>query len=310
MHRYDADTWIIYVHRFLEDSQDLGKGAIMMKIGFIGAGRVGCSIGKYLKESGISVTGYFDTVKESASSAAAFTDSSVFANPAELVAASSLLFLTTPDSMILPAWEEIRSFPLAGKIICHCSGALPSDAFSGIGDTNASGCSLHPMLPFSDRYTSYEQLKHAFFTIEGQEAAVQAVSELFTGLGNTVCRIQGSYKPKYHAAASILSNQVVAVLDTGYRLLEECGFSREDARTATKELVIQNIENILLQDCVAALTGPIERNDIRTVQKHLDCLPPEDQKMYQTLGLKLVHLARKKHPSQDYSSLYQLLKDH
>ena len=51
-----------------------------MKIGFIGAGRVGCSIGKYLKESGLHIAGYYDTIKESAASAAAFTSSKEFAN--------------------------------------------------------------------------------------------------------------------------------------------------------------------------------------------------------------------------------------
>ena len=35
-----------------------------MKIGFIGAGRVGCSIGKYLKESGLHIAGYYDTIKD------------------------------------------------------------------------------------------------------------------------------------------------------------------------------------------------------------------------------------------------------
>ncbi|KAI4451753.1 hypothetical protein C823_006313 [Eubacterium plexicaudatum ASF492] len=279
-----------------------------MKIGFIGAGRVGCSLGKYLKESGISIAGYYDTEKESADSAAAFTSSEAFTSLPDLVSASSLLFLTTPDGIITRMWEEIRLLPITGKIICHCSGALPSDAFTGIAQTNATGCSLHPMLPFSDRFTSYEQLSHSFFTIEGQESAVRTVSDLFTGLGNTVCRIHSSCKPKYHAAASILSNQVVAVLDTGYRLLEQCGFSRDEARTATKELVLKNIRNILLRDCASALTGPIERNDIRTVQKHLDCLPPEDLALYQTLGLKLVRIAKQKNPDRDYTGLDNLLK--
>ncbi len=280
-----------------------------MNIGFIGAGRVGCSLGKYLKESGIPIAGYYDTVKDSSASAATFTSSKDFAALAELVSESSLLFLTTPDGIITRTWEEIRRLPIAGKIICHCSGALPSDAFTGIAQTHASGCSLHPMLPFSDRFTSYKQLKHAFFTIEGQETAVQAISELFTNLGNTICRIHSSCKPKYHAAASILSNQVIAVMDTGYRLLEQCGFSRDAARSATKELVFQNLENILLKDCVSALTGPIERNDIQTVQKHLDCLPPDDLNLYQTLGLKLVAIAKQKNPEQDYTALNHLLKN-
>ncbi len=278
-----------------------------MTISFIGAGRVACSIGKYLTQSGIRIAGYYDTQKEAADSAAAFTNSQSFPALPDLMERSSIIFITTPDSYISQAWEELRAFQLDGKIICHCSGAMSSGVFTDIGKTGALGCSLHPMLPFCDRFASYEQLKNAFFTIEGHDAAVSAISDLFTSLGNTVCRIEGDCKPKYHAAASILSNQVVAVLDTGYRLLEECGFSRETARAATKELVCQNIDNILQQDCIAALTGPIERNDIQTVRKHLNCLPQQDQDMYQALGLKLVELAGRKNQTQNYTELAQLL---
>ena len=71
---------------------------------------------------------------------------------------------------------------------------------------------------------------------------------LFQSIGNTICPIDGEKKALYHAAASILSNQVVAVLDTGYRLLTECGFSREDAVKASEHLVRGNVENVLKQE--------------------------------------------------------------
>lgn len=280
-----------------------------MNIGIIGAGRAGCSIGKYLSESGTAVAGYYDVSREAAISAAEFTGTKSFEQIEDLAAQSSLLFLTTPDRIILQVWEQLKRLPLDNKIICHCSGALSSGSFSGIEDTHAVCCSIHPMLPFSNRFSSYKQLAHAFFTIEGQEPAVQEVSELFTALGNTVCRIQGEYKPKYHAAASILSNQVAAVLDTGYRLLEECGFTREEARQASAELVRRNVENVIRADCAKALTGPIERNDTETVKKHLKCLNEEDRKMYQVLGRKLVRIAEKKNPQQDYDELETLLKE-
>lgn len=280
-----------------------------MKIGFIGAGRVGCSIGKYLQQSGICIAGFYDPQTEAADSAAAFTGSKSYPILEDLIFHSDLLFITTPDSMIVPVWEEIRQLSLAEKVICHCSGALPSDAFAGITETGASGCSFHPMLPFSSRFDSFGQLKHACFTIEGQDPAVEAVTNLFTRLGNTVCRIPGEHKPKYHTAASILSNQVIAVLDTGYRLLEQCGFTREEARNAAAGLIRQNIENVIQQDCISALTGPVERNDLPTVQKHLNCLSTEDRQMYQMLGLKLVQLAEKKNPGQDYQAMRALLNN-
>ena len=41
-----------------------------MQIGIIGAGRVGCSMGKYLVEHGADVLGYYDTNDRAAEEAA------------------------------------------------------------------------------------------------------------------------------------------------------------------------------------------------------------------------------------------------
>ena len=44
-----------------------------MKIGIIGAGRVGCSIGKYLRTKDIELAGYYDVDSVAAKEAAEFT---------------------------------------------------------------------------------------------------------------------------------------------------------------------------------------------------------------------------------------------
>ena len=177
--------------------------------------------------------GYYDTNAAAAKEAAAFTQTAGFDQVQQLVRESDILFITTPDSLLVPVWEEIKGMSHRNQIICHCSGALSSDSFSGAKEAGVSCCSVHPMLPFSNKFSSYQQLEHAFFTVEGHPHAVQVITDLLTSYGNEVCRIDAAAKPEYHAAASILSNQVIAVLDTGYRLLEDCGFSREKAVAAT-----------------------------------------------------------------------------
>ena len=203
----------------------------------------------------------------------------------------------------------MKKMSLKDQIICHCSGALSSDSFSGSEHMEVSCCSIHPMLPFSNRFSSFEQLNNAFFTVEGQEHAVKVISELFRSFGNEICCIDGAKKAKYHAAASILSNQVIAVLDMGYSLLEECGFSRDDAVCATAQLVRRNIENVISSGCSKALTGPIERGDVQTVQKHISCLDEQDVKLYKLLGKKLVKIAENKNPDKDYKEMEDLLDD-
>lgn len=278
-----------------------------MKIGIIGAGRVGCSIGKYLRTKDIELAGYYDVDSAAAKEAAEFTRTESFDSLKQLADQSQIIFITTPDSFIIPVWEQLKGLSLRNQIICHCSGALSSDSFSGRESMSVSCCSIHPMLPFSNKFSSYQQLEHAFFTVEGHPYAVEIITDLLTSYGNEVCQIDGKAKPKYHAAASILSNQVIAVLDMGYRLLKDCGFSREKAIAATAALVRQNIENVISQGCVHALTGPIERGDVSTVEKHLQVLNPEDAALYRMLGTRLLAIAKEKNPAQNYENMEHVL---
>ena len=97
---------------------------------------------------------------ERANEAAQFTSTDNLETIEDLVAASDTLFITTTDGEIANVWDRIRQMSIENKIICHFSGSLSSDQFQGIGDTKAHGVSIHPMLAFSDKYTSYQQLKN------------------------------------------------------------------------------------------------------------------------------------------------------
>ena len=285
-----------------------------MKIGIIGSGRVGFSIGKYLSENQVDLIGYYDRHPERAVEAADFTGTDSYPTMEALVEASDTLFLTTPDTEIAKAWDCIAKMSdgsnLYNKIICHFSGSLSSVVFQGIEATGASCASIHPMLAFSDKYSSYHQLNHAFLTIEGMTVAVHAMRSLFTELGNQVCEIDKNCKELYHCAASVLSNQVIAVLESGYQMLERCGFTREAAMQATHGLIEGNVKNVLEKGCQAALTGPIERGDVLTVKKHLHALK-EDRRnleMYMNLGEKLVQIAEAKNPEKDYQEIKQIFE--
>ena len=284
-----------------------------MKIGFVGAGRAGCSLGKYFTtkalQADITVTGYNSIVEEEARWAAEFTGSSVFERIEDVIAASDAIILSTPDGAIKKVWDTIDKKNLTGKMICHLSGSLSSDVFSGIDTYGGYAISIHPMFAFSNKDSVYQQLDSVSFTLEGHPYAVNAWQQLLDALGNRSVVIDQAKKPKYHAAASILSNQVVAVLATGYELLEECGFSEKEARTFSAALVRDNVEHVIADGCVSALTGPIERGDVGTVQKHLQELNDTQKEMYRVCGSKLLELAGCKNPQTDYAALESVLKE-
>ena len=100
-----------------------------MRAGIIGAGKVGFSLGKYLVEHGIPVTGYYSRNPASAKEASEFTETVFFENLADIVKDSDTLFITVPDGVIGDVWDDMGDLTVKGKNICHCSGSVSSAVF-------------------------------------------------------------------------------------------------------------------------------------------------------------------------------------
>ena len=283
-----------------------------MKIGFIGAGKVGCSLGKFFSENGADLTGYCSRSLKSAQEAAAFTGSAVYESRVLLAEESDMIFLTVPDGSIGSVCDEITAeagSALTGKLIFHCSGALSAQAvFGSLRSVGAYGASVHPIFPVSDKFTVYRELADAYFCIEGDETAVSAAGALLTQCGASFQRINPADKTKYHAGCVFASNLVCALMQESFSLLGECGFTKEGAREALSPLIRSNLEHVLSDGTVQALTGPVERCDVGTVEKHLQVLSGEAKDMYRLLSLALTDIAQGKHPETDYDGLRELLK--
>ena len=160
-----------------------------MKFGFIGAGKVGFSLGKYLKENNIDLNGYYSKSKHSAKEAAIFTGTKKYDNLEMLIEDSDAIFITTPDGEIQGVWNKINRLSIKDKLICHCSGSISSEIFSNINNHGAYGYSIHPMFAISDKYNSYKNLSQAFITIEGHNKHIEYFKHLFSSLGNDVAII-------------------------------------------------------------------------------------------------------------------------
>ena len=115
---------------------------VTIRIGFIGAGKVGFSLGKYFRDNNLKVIGYYSKDLDSAKKAAEFTDSKYYDDMENLVKECDTIFITTPDGMINEIWSCVKELSIKGKIICHCSGSLSSRVFSNNEYYNSYGLSL------------------------------------------------------------------------------------------------------------------------------------------------------------------------
>lgn len=278
-----------------------------MRAGIIGAGKLGTALGKHMVLHGTSLAGYASRTISSAEAAAAFTGSRAYGQIGSLLAECDTLFLTVPDGAIAPLWRELASEPLHGKTICHCSGALSSLVFEDIGETGAQGFSVHPLFAAHDRFTAHKGLEGAYFTVEGTGAGREALCKWLRRMGNPCEVITSGNKTLYHATCVMVSNLAVGLAQLGANLLGQCGLEADFCEKAWQSLFLGNAHTLCEKGPVQALTGPVERGDTGTVQKHLEALSGPEREVYRLLSLTLVQIAEQKHPGRDYHPLKEVL---
>lgn len=266
-----------------------------MKIGFIGAGRVGTTIGLYLHNKNISILGYYSKSFSSAQKAAKMTNSSTFSNIDELVNNAEIIAITTPDDEISTIVKQIENckLNLSNKVIFHMSGVHSANIFAPIKNSSLTALSIHPMLAISNPINAVNEIEKTVFSIEGEGKKANDAKLFIESLGIETVLLKTEDKIIYHAACCVISNYLVTLINTGKQMLKTTGLSDELANIAIKPLITKTINNILDEGSENALTGPISRGDIGTIQKHLSVLENQNNwyELYKILALNTVELA-------------------
>jgi len=273
-----------------------------MKIGFIGAGKVGYSLAKWfnLKYPNI-VKGIYSKSLEDSIDLSKFSISEYYKNINDLIYDCDTLFLTVNDDSISLIVDELIKLNVKNKILIHTSGSYSSLIFKELNNSNCC-LSIHPLYAFNDKYESYKNLDDIYFTIEGNLKYINDLKELFN---NKIIEIKSKDKEKYHLASSIISNMVCGLVDVAKSLYEEVGI---DDMKYYLPLLNNNINNINQYGVYKSLTGPIIRNDYNTIKKHISNLKENDLMIYKYLGLHLVKMSEEI-TNNDYSKIKELLEE-
>jgi len=274
-------------------------------IAIIGPGKVGTALGVLAARAGIDVVAVGGGRRCSAQSAARLIGTAVrTVSSAEAAAAAGLVFLTVPDDTIAHVCSQLAADGAftPGAIVVHCSGALASDILKPAADQCCETASLHPLQTFPTVEAAVGKIPGTPFFLEGTPAACEVLEAFTLAVGGVPHRIRSDAKALYHAAAAMTSNFLVALLDAAAAVMalalpESAGANRQRSLAALEPLLRATVDNATTMGPEAALTGPIARGDVQTVQHHLQALGqsnPEYREAYRAMGRLTVDLAIRK----------------
>lgn len=262
-----------------------------LKVSFVGAGNTCKVIGKLLKEKGYNIEGIASKRLESARIAGKFIGvKDISDKPAKFTANSDIVFITTPDDYIKTvAGNNVFK---KNSIILHCSGNYSSQILKNVIASDISVASLHPLRSLANPEIVVKNFNGTFCTYEGDKKAARIVEKMIKNIGGIPLQLKTSKKSLYHIGAVFASNYLVAIFEIALQLFEEAGIQRNNGVKALLKLskgTIANIENVGIPK---ALTGPIERGDIKTISNHLKALKNKNlAQLYRALGKVAIDIA-------------------
>lgn len=272
------------------------------EVSIIGSGRLGTTLAVALARRGYPVQSLVARTLKNARKAARLLDDDVqvlAAKKLHFLRPADLFLITVPDDQISAVADELSRLDFTpGRRLTafHTSGALSSDVLMPLRKKGWHTGSIHPLVSVSHAGVS---LEGGFWSVEGDQSAVRLAKKIVQDLGGKSFFIRSDDKPLYHAAAVMVSGNVIALFDVALEMLAECGLKRQTAHNILLPLIASTVRNLETKDPAQALTGTFSRGDLETVKRHLAALKGANLKdaleLYRALGKRSLKLT-KEHP--------------
>jgi predicted short-subunit dehydrogenase-like oxidoreductase (DUF2520 family) len=262
-------------------------------IGIVGAGAVGSALGVALTRAGwpISAVASRDPVrrerfKELVGGTRAFVEITPLLDEVELI------ILAVPDDAIRSVAASIRLY--SGQALIHTSGALGAEVLEPAMAAGTQIGSFHPLVAFADIERAVEALHGATVAVEGDDQLVALLADMARAIGADAVRLAPGTKAAYHAAAVLAAGGFVALLDAIAELGRVAGLDEAGSLAIYGPLIEQTLGNARALGIRAALTGPLTRGDVGTLETHLATLAadaPDVLPLYRAAAAREIALA-------------------
>ena len=240
-------------------------------IGIVGAGAVGTALGVALTRAGWPVHAVASRDagrRERFRSLVGVTRA--FADPEPILDEVELIILAVPDDAVASLAGSLRMY--SGQAMIHTSGALGAEVLAPAMAAGTQIGAFHPLVAFADTERAVAALHGATVAIEGDDQLAAMLADMAEAIGATPVRLAPGSKAAYHAAAVLAAGGFIALLDAIAELGRVAGLDEAGSLAIYGPLIEGTLGNAKALGIRAALTGPMTRGDVGTLEAHLATL--------------------------------------
>jgi predicted short-subunit dehydrogenase-like oxidoreductase (DUF2520 family) len=239
-----------------------------LRVGVIGAGRVGAALAAALRLRGhviVSVAGESDA---SLGRAAALLPGVPVEKPTAVARACDVLLLTVPDDMLDNVVTQLSASGAIhrGQYVVHTSGSHGLRVLEPARRVGARVVALHPAMTFTGTARDLDRLTNCVFGVTADPDERACAEDVVAELGGSVMWVPEELRGLYHAGLAHGANHLVTLVAQAMELLGAAG--ADDPAAILRPLLQAALDNALAEGD-SALTGPIVRGDVNTVRAHL-----------------------------------------
>ena len=258
-------------------------------ISFAGAGKVASALCKEFCKSGYII----DLVVSESERSCRFLAESCNASWSTILdypGSTDVLIISVPDQRIISVLNTLNCGP--DTIVVHTGGSTALDVFperilrKGI---------FYPLQTFTkERDVSFKNLP--FLLESADENVLQTLKLMAESLGGAVHYVDSEHRKMVHLAAVFICNFTNYMLTRGEEVAIKAGYSLE----LFKPLLDETIAKALEAGPKNSQTGPASRNDINTIEKHLELLSfsPDLKRLYNEITQSIISYNKdKRHTS-------------
>lgn len=198
--------------------------------------------------------------------------------------AGGLLLLAVPDDALAAAVATLAGLDIPGSLrVAHLAGRFGRGLLAPVEGRVLATAAFHPLCSLPSR-ESAGSLAGSVIGLDAPPGDVPFWEDLARRLGGVPVHVPEAARGAYHLAASVLGNGVQALADLAFRALADAGVDGPVLREGLVRLAHGALLAGVRREPAHALTGPVPRGDLGTLDAHRGSLASrEDRELFEAL---------------------------